>query len=205
MDDCGLPGHLPVKVQVSLAALRTLYNQPIKPKDFTADQLCLLPAPQEEQLAQSCFHSFADNWDSAFQASDPNRLWQYWNSFTEDFLCKRANISQPVKYSGRGHFPKFVQLWALAPKERNKLIRMVHGNTVRQQDHPRFHLCVANTNGLSAEGRWDLNRCQAFTALIEPIAPPLCKHPCPMWPGISTFIGERLSSKDPQGRGRGPD
>ena len=109
MDDCGLPGHLPVKVQVSLAALRTLYNQPIKPKDFTADQLCLLPAPQEEQLAQSCFHSFADNWDSAFQASDPNRLWQYWNSFTEDFLCKRANISQPVKYSGRGHFPKFVQ------------------------------------------------------------------------------------------------
>ena len=109
LDDCGLPGHLPVKVQLSLAALRTLYNQPIKPKDFTADQLCSLPAPQEEQLAQSCFHSFAKNWDSAFQASDPNRLWQYWNSFTEDFLCKRANISQPVKYSGRGHFPKFVQ------------------------------------------------------------------------------------------------
>ena len=46
------------------------------------------------------------------------------------------------------------------------------GNTAAfapASDSQRFHLCVANTNGLSAEGRWEqvLNRCESFTALIE--------------------------------------
>ena len=54
--------------------------------------------------------------------------------------------------------------WCIAAKIRNKLMHMCHGNTQNT-----FTLCVANTNGLSAEGRWEqvLNRCQSFTALTE--------------------------------------
>ena len=108
LEDCGFPNHVPVKIQLSLPALRTLYNQPVKPKDFSNDQLRSLPSAQEESLFLTCFADSASQSDSAILTNDATRLWHLWNSVAEDFLCKRAEIAQPAKYSGRGRFPKFV-------------------------------------------------------------------------------------------------
>ena len=43
----GLPAHKPVKIHVFHPVLRVLFSQPIKPKEFTSEQLLCLPDGQD--------------------------------------------------------------------------------------------------------------------------------------------------------------
>lgn len=105
---------------MTLAALRALCNQLVKPTEFTADQLCSLPAPQEDQLAESCFKSIAEDWDFALKTSDPSQLWHPWNSCAEEFFCKRAkNFSASQVFRS----------WSLSKNLFNNLIRRISSYT----------------------------------------------------------------------------
>ena len=108
LDDCGLPAHHPVKLKIFLPALRILHSQPVKPKEFTHEQLSSLPDDQDDQLAQRCWTDVSKQWSIATASHDIETLWQLWSDTSEIFLCRRAKLSHPSKFLGRGKFPKFV-------------------------------------------------------------------------------------------------
>ena len=60
-----------------------------------------------------------------------------------------------------------MQTWSITARIRNKLMHICNGNSPNQTD--QIILSVANTNGLSTEGRWEqvLQRCEGVTIISE--------------------------------------
>lgn len=61
------------------------------------------------------------------------------------------------------------RLWFIAARIRNRCMHIVNGNSPEIPSKNAVKICVANTNGLSREGRWEqiLSRCEDITVLAE--------------------------------------
>ena len=62
-----------------------------------------------------------------------------------------------------------VKTWSICSRIRNKLMHILFGNSPEHSSKNAINICVANTNGLSKEGRWEqiLERCKDVTILSE--------------------------------------